>query len=56
MMLMIKGPLPTEADKLKILYDDFKDTVNWKVQLKIDEIEQSKRRAADAHAQREFAS
>lgn len=45
MMLMVKGTLPSDSNKLKVLYEEFSDTVGWKIILKIDELEESRRRA-----------
>lgn len=48
MMLMSKGTLPTDAQQLKMLYQEFSDTVGWKIILKIDELDNARRRSVEA--------
>lgn len=48
MILMIKGPMPTDSKKLKALYADFNDTVQWKIIQRVDQVEKNRRKAQDA--------
>ena len=52
MILMSKNMLPTDRLKLKALISEFRDTVQWKIMIKMDEVEKMRQVAAAAKIQK----
>ena len=48
MILMSKNVLPNDHLKLKALISEFRDTVQWKIMIKMDEVEKMRLAAAAA--------
>jgi hypothetical protein len=52
MILMSKNVLPQDRLKRKALISEFRDTVQWKIMLKMDEVEKMRQAAAAAKLQK----
>lgn len=53
MILMARNTLPTEIQALKELHAEFNETTSWKVMMKQDELEKSRRKNAEMAAKRQ---